>query len=116
MDLDKDILIKGNKVYSPETCIFVPQKINSIIAYRNSSTDSPSGVSYHKRDKIYFSYCNDGKGKLKHLGTYECEKNAFIVYKKFKENVIVQTANEYKQKIPTKLYSAMVNYEVNIND
>lgn len=27
-ELEKDILVKGNKVYSPETCCFVPQEIN----------------------------------------------------------------------------------------
>ena len=27
--LDKDILSKGNKIYSPETSCFVPQEINS---------------------------------------------------------------------------------------
>ena len=31
MCLDKDILIKGNKVYSPNTCVFVPNKINMLV-------------------------------------------------------------------------------------
>lgn len=46
--LDKDILIKGNKVYSPETCIFVPKSINSMFNKRDST-----GNSFVQHDKNY---------------------------------------------------------------
>ena len=35
IQLDKDILIKGNKLYSPNTCIFVPHRINSLFVKRD---------------------------------------------------------------------------------
>lgn len=38
-ELDKDILFKGNKVYSPETCCFVPSEIN-ILFKRKSRIDT----------------------------------------------------------------------------
>ena len=34
--LDKDILVRGNKLYSPETCCYVPQQINKLVLARNA--------------------------------------------------------------------------------
>ena len=46
MHLDKDILCKGNKVYSRETCIFVPERINTLFVKRDKSRGkNPIGVS-----------------------------------------------------------------------
>lgn len=51
-NLDKDILIQGNKVYSKETCIFVPEYVNS--AFRSRPTRGlPRGV-YLNRDSSTF--------------------------------------------------------------
>ena len=122
MNLDKDILIKGNKIYSPETCVFVPQNINKLFLKRqNDRGDLPIGVIWHKRDKEYQAQCNifdvkNGKCKKKHLGCYSTPQEAFQVYKEFKENYIRQVAEYYKDCIPQKLYKAMYKYEVHIND
>lgn len=60
--LDKDILVKGNKVYSSDTCIFVPQTINKLFTKRNIERgDTPIGVVKVK-DK-YYSCCSNGKGE-----------------------------------------------------
>ena len=49
MNLDKDILVKGNKIYSPNTCVFVPQRINSLFLKRNKSRGKyPIGTSCHQ--------------------------------------------------------------------
>ena len=54
MHLDKDILCKGNKVYSSETCVFVPARINSIILNsQNRRGDLPVGVNYNKKTGKY---------------------------------------------------------------
>ena len=59
MHLDKDILNKGNKIYSPETCIFVPQTINVLFTKRdNNRGDYPIGVSYNKKSKRFIARCN----------------------------------------------------------
>ena len=48
MALDKDILCKGNKVYSPDTCVFVPQSINKLFTKRdNERGEYPIGVHKH---------------------------------------------------------------------
>lgn len=121
MCLDKDILYKGNKIYSPDTCIYVPQTINTLfIKCDRSRGSSPIGTNYYKNGK-YVAHCSlinpeTGKSKQKTLGYYNTEQEAFEVYKQFKENYIKQVADEYKDKIPSKLYEALYNYQVEITD
>lgn len=120
MHLDKDILIKGNKIYSPKGCVIVPQEINSLFTRRKSKRGSfPIGVSIKNNViKKYASQCNINK-RLKHLGYFDTPEEAFYAYKSFKESYIKQIADEYKLKysnFPDKLYDAMYDYEVEITD
>ena len=118
--LDKDVLIKGNKVYSPDTCVFVPKFINTLFTKRqNGRGELPIGVCYDKTSKKYkaqLSVFKDGKKTLKYLGCFNTPNEAFEVYKQAKEDYIKEVADEYKDRIPVKLYEAMYEYEVNIND
>ena len=122
MCLDKDILVKHNKIYSPETCIFVPETINVLFTKRDSKRgESVIGTCYHKRDKIYEANCHlinpkTGKSKNKYLGRYDTELEAFEVYKYYKEKNIKMVADYYKGKFPDELYQALYNYEVEITD
>ena len=117
MALDKDILTKGNKVYSPDTCVFVPTSINSLfIKCDNSRGDCPVGVYYDKQNKKYRARCNTGAGILKNLGLYDTPQEAFQAYKEFKEAYINKVANDYIEDIPFNLYQAMINYEIDIED
>ena len=114
MNLDKDILCKGNKIYSPSACVFTPQRINTLFTKCDGSRGNyPVGVYYHR--KKYNSHCNIN-GKRKHLGCFDTPEEAFQVYKKFKEKYIKEIAEEYKNVIPQKLYEAMLRYEVDIDD
>lgn len=117
MQLDKDILIKGNKIYSPDTCIFVPQSINELFTKRkNHRGKYPIGVRCDKKTKKFVSQCHTGKKSQEYLGFFNTELEAFKAYKEFKESYIKQVADEYKEKIPEKLYNAMYNYKVEIDD
>ena len=122
MCLDKDILHKGNKIYSPNTCVFVPEKINLLFTKRDKTRGNyPIGVCCYKRDKKFMAYCNiydckENKTKKIYLGYYDNPQKAFEVYKKFKEKHIKEVAEYYKDQIPKKLYDALYNYEVDIND
>ena len=120
MALDKDILVKGNKAYSPNTCVFVPQNVNNLFRKRNKSRGKyPIGINFNKDANKFTAQCSifyNGKSKLKGLGYYNTIEDAFEVYKKFKEANIKQIADEYKDKIPDKLYEAMYNYKVEITD
>ena len=120
MCLDKDILCKGNKVYSRETCIFVPQRINKLFTKSdNSRGDNPIGVSLTPSGN-YGVYCSDGYGKNINLGTYSIKEEAFRAYKVYKEKLIKETIDSYKGIIPEPHYSrlreAMYNYKVEIDD
>jgi hypothetical protein len=110
MAIDKDILIKGNKIYSPETCIFVSRKINSLFVKCNKSRgQSPIGVCKH--GKKYYVRCSSMG-----IGSFKTIEEAFNAYKQYKEDYIKQVADEYKNKIPKKLYDALYKYEVEITD
>lgn len=120
--LDKDILVKHNKVYSPKTCIFVPELINSLfIKAINARGDLPIGIYWHKRDEEYRAQCSmidleTNKRKNIWLGAYDNPTDAFNAYKQFKESHIKQIAEHFKSQIPEKLYTALINYEVEITD
>lgn len=116
MNLDKDILCKRNKIYSPDTCVFVPQRINSLFIKSDRTRGNfPVGVSYCKANKRYITYCKMN-GKQNFLGYYDTPNEAFQVYKQYKEQYIKEVAEEYKNVIPQKLYEAMLRYEVDIDD
>lgn len=116
MVIDKDILFKGNQIYSPSTCVFVPEKINILFTKSNSSRgDFPIGVSYNVATDKYQASCNKNN-KLIYLGLFNYPEEAFLTYKAFKEKLIKQTAEEYKDKLPNKLYEALINYKVEITD
>ena len=120
MALDKDILVKHNKIYSPETCIFVPQTINKLFN-KNLNTRGKSVIGTTPHQGKYEVQCNminpeTGKSKKEYLGVYETQEKAFEVYKYYKEKNINQVADYYKDKIPVKLYNALYEYVVEIND
>lgn len=118
--LDKDILIRGNKLYSSETCVLVDSRINNLFTKQdNARGDLPIGVTYKKSNGKYIARCNVGKKRMKHLGYFTTPLEAFLAYKSFKEFYIKQIADEYFNKYPRfpyKLLKAMYEYEVDIND
>ena len=117
MELDKDILHKGNKIYSPETCVFVPQEINYLFVKCNKSRGQyPIGVYLHSDGDKYVAQCNDVNKKAKYLGRYDTIEETFEVYKDYKEDVIKGIADKYYGLIPDKLYKAMYSYVVDITD
>jgi hypothetical protein len=115
MTLDKDILIKGNKIYSPETCVFTPIKINNLFTKCNKTRgELPIGVTIYKNK--FIAQCHDGYGNNKKLGRFDNVEQAFKAYKEFKETVIKNIAEEYKNEIPYILYDALCNYKVEMYD
>jgi hypothetical protein len=89
MCLDKDILYKGNKIYSPYTCVFVPNRINVLFTKSDSARgDYPIGVSYYKITRKFQARCNivNENKSCEHLGYFYTPEEAFYDgYKPFKE-------------------------------
>ena len=115
--LDKDLLIKGNKVYSENTCVFLPHEINQILVKRTASRgEHLIGVSWHKTAKAFVSRVNKNKGKQEYLGYFKTEIEAFKAYKKAKESFVEEQANKWKGQIDERAYNALINYTVEITD
>lgn len=114
--LDKDLLIKGNKVYSKDNCVMLPSRINLLLINRKNDRGSyPVGVRLHSCGK-YEARCNIDASRQKSLGLYSTPEEAFRVYKVFKESYIKQIANEYVDTLDPRAYNALMNYVIEIND
>ena len=115
--LDKDLLVKGNKVYSEYFCVFIPSEINSLlIKHEASRGEHLIGVCWHKRDKVFMATVSKNKGKQEFLGYFNTEIEAFNAYKKAKESFVKEQAEKWEDKIDERAYDALMNYEVEIDD
>ena len=114
-DLDKDILVKGNKIYSPETCCFVPSEINCLFI-RNKRFRGKYPIGVTKIGKYFTARLSKGFGNRVLLGTFKTELEAFSAYKKAKEVYMKELAEKYRNKVCYKTYLTLINYEVDIDD
>lgn len=115
--LDKDILIKGNKIYSEDTCVFVPLVLNALFTKRhNQRGEYPIGVYWKKKNNQFCVQCADGSGAQQYLGLFSDYSEAFKVYKDFKEKRIKSLAEEYKTQLDPRAYEALMNYQVEETD
>jgi hypothetical protein len=113
--LDKDILVKGNKIYSEEFCRFVPLRVNSLLINCKSARKTlPVGVTkdYNK----YVAAMQSGEGSQITLGRFTTIEEAFLCYKMSKEGLIRKVADEYKHQITEDVYLKLINWEINIDD
>ena len=114
--LDKDILIKGNKVYSPETCCIVPPELNCALAGNKSVRGAlPQGVIYNSTKTRYRARIQRGD-KWESLGAYDTPEEAFYAYKPIKESHIKSLANKWKDQVDPRVYDALMNWTIEITD
>ena len=116
--LDKDILVKGNKEYSSDRCVFVPRALNSFLTSRKNHRGSSKlvGVSFHSRDLVYQARVSDGFGKRIHLGVFDNEEDAFQAYKVGKEAVAKRLVEFYSGLVDEIVVKALLNYTVSKDD
>jgi hypothetical protein len=96
--LDKDILVPGNKVYSPRTCTMVPAYINMLLVdSRAARGPYPLGVTWATDRKKFASSCRV-RGKRVNLGYFHTPEEASAAYRTYKTEVV--------RKIATAAYEA----------
>ena len=103
MHIDKDILFKNNKIYSPDTCLIVPQRINMLFVKSPNVSGLPTGVRIcGKRYAAYY--------RGKHIGVFDTVEEAAVAHDQVKKVTISQVANEYKNQIPNRVYKALIDW------
>lgn len=113
--IDKDIICKDCKIYSPETCCLVPREINAILTLRqNHRGVTPLGVQ--KRDNSRYIARMNIDGKRVEIGRFDTPEEAFECFRKAKVEKIIQVADKYKPLLEEKVYQALINFNFNIND
>lgn len=110
--LDKDVLVRGNKVYSPSTCTLLPESLNIMLCDSRAARGKyPVGVSWHKRDENFS--CNARIGsKPKYLGNFATAEEASAKYVIYKEAFVKESANAWRGRIEEKAYEAFMDWTV----
>lgn len=114
--LDKDLLVKGNKIYSGETCVFLPHIINSVLTKSNKTRGKYLiGACFDTHNNKFKAHISK-RGKNTTLGYFENEIDAHLAYKEAKEEYLKELAEEYKDMLDPRAYNALQNYVVDIDD
>lgn len=117
--LDKDLLKKGNKVYSEDFCAFLPKEINKfLVSLAGRRGDYLIGVYLHKRSNKFHARCSYGfgSGQSKYLGSFDHEIDAFYAYKRYKESMALNFYQKYKNVLGDDVLQALLSFKVSVTD
>jgi hypothetical protein len=95
-ELDKDLLVEGNKVYGPDTCLFISHAVNCFLTERKASRGNlPIGVSLSCNGKQYIAGISSGVGGVKkHLGMYDTPEDAYLAWYNSKREAAIELAGK----------------------
>lgn len=114
--LDKDILIVGNKVYGPEACVFVSAKINNLLSSSEATRgDFPIGVNFSKWKNKYEARCSTN-GRGGYIGSYDTPSEAERAYIIFKSSLIIATANEHESESNPAIKRGLLNHALKLSE
>lgn len=117
--LDKDLLVKNNKVYAPEFCVFLPEDLNKALNIRSRNRgDLPLGITLASDGcSIDVQYkCKDSQFCVRKYLPADKIEDGFAIYKAARESYIKYLGEMYKSQIDPKVYEAIKNYSVDITD
>lgn len=112
--LDKDLIIKGNKLYNPDTCVFVSPLVNSFTIDRGASRGEWTiGVSWDKCKNKFKSLCsNPFTKKQEHLGYFDSEQDAHKAWLKRKLELAHELAAiQSDERVAKALVARYTNYK-----
>ena len=112
MQLDKDILQKGNLIYAPEKCCFVPRVVNLLLTDRARRRGRwPLGVYFdnNKRKFVSLVKCH---GKTKLVGAFDSPEDASQAYKVAKEAQIKVVALEHREVLKSAVFESLMNWKI----
>lgn len=112
--LDKDLLFKGNKVYSAEVCVFVSPMVNSFTIDSGASKGEwMIGVCWNKRANKFLAQCsNPFTKKLEYLGLFPCEQEAHNAWLKRKLEIAYELAAiQTDPRVAKALITRYTNYK-----
>lgn len=108
--LDKDILNIGNKkIYSKNTVLFIPQKLNGFIANKKVKQKFPTGICFDKNNNKYMvQICINSKNQ--YLGLFKTLEEAEYVYKKNRYKYAKELAEEFKGKVDDRVIKYLISH------
>lgn len=112
--LDKDILIKGNKIYSPENCCFVPREINMF--FIKLGENNAALPKYIKKEGNKYVVSISVGGKKIYLGSHISINEAVIASQKGKSIRAKELAEKYKDMVDSRVYEKLINFKIRYNE
>lgn len=110
-EIDKDVLSGDEKMYSPNTCCFLPKEINTLFNESKATrTNMPQGVYLNKRTGSYVAQLSVGTGKREYFGSHKTPEDAFEAYKIAKELYVKEVVMKWKGKIDDKVFSVLMGW------
>lgn len=108
--LDKDILFPGNKLYAPQTCVFISSRVNSFLV-ESDSTRGEYMIGVYRSKGKFKAQCRTGSGNQKHLGTFNTELEAHKAWLAFKlEQAKLLAAEQTDPRVAKALIDRYENY------
>jgi hypothetical protein len=106
--LDSDFLSpSGQKIYSPQTCHFVSQRVNSLMIDCGAARGKlPIGVSQHHSGR-FEAKCKAGNGKQRYIGLFKTPDEAHIAWRKAKAKVVLSVASTLTDPYDVPLVAAL---------
>lgn len=111
-ELDKDLLLPGNKIYTPNRCVFVPSQLNNLLLDRDAARGQyKQGVDFNKRRNKFRAQMSLN-GKKQHIGYFDTPQEARQVYKTVKEAYVKEKALEWQDRIADNVFQALMDWQL----
>lgn len=107
--LDKDIVIHGNKVYGPDTCVFVPQALNNLILSKRSDASIHPGVTSTKYGRYKVTATRGGKHS--YIATFDNVDDAIKCYISLKTSEIKRIAVLHRGLVDDRVIDKLLGYK-----